>query len=292
MNSDPTYGNDGNDLSFFNEIINNINPIRCWRGACSYEGIIDLNSLRLTNNVLFKGKPMTSTIPNLLEKNPARVAGFMFIFIIVVYVTGMFIQGDFFVAGNAAETAKNIMASETLFRFALTLELIAGLCVIILAVSLYLLLKPINKNLALIALLWRVCETVIASMTMKGNFYALSLLSGADYLTVFETEQLYALMSLFFKAGSPGFYIATLVFSPASIIFWYLLLKSNYMPKFLAGFGVFASVVVSILCLIGLVLPHLSSMFSMGFLPIFIAELVGGFWLLIKGMNVKPSVEH
>lgn len=231
---------------------------------------------------------MTYQNSTFLETNPARVAGFMFVFVIAIYMCGFIITGSFSVAGNIAETARNIMEAEPLYRMAMFFELIAVVGALVLAWALYVLLEPVNRNLALLALFFRMGECAVGGFNMSMDFFTLTFFSGSEYLTAFAPDQLEALMKIFSRASSPGFFVAVFFFSPGSIIFWYLLFKSKFIPRALAGFGIFASV-MSMLVAVGVLhFPTHMGTIQIGFLPIFIAELSGGLWLLIKGVNVAP----
>lgn len=97
---------------------------------------------------------MTYRITNTLQQNPARVAGFMYLFALATGFLPTFIRFNLTVGGNAAETANKIMSSEQLFRIGLASDLIAFTSIVLLALALYILLKPVNNNLALLALFW------------------------------------------------------------------------------------------------------------------------------------------
>lgn len=93
------------------------------------------------------------------QQKTARVAGFMFLFSLIFPVLNWtFVLSKFTVTGNATATANNIMANELLFRISIVNELILSVSVIVTALVLYILLKPVNKNLALLALFWRLAE--------------------------------------------------------------------------------------------------------------------------------------
>ena len=59
------------------------------------------------------------------------------------------------------------------------------------------LLKPVNKNIALLFLLLNLGGFAILCFSMLNLFGSLLLLSGADYLKVFQPDQLQARALLF-----------------------------------------------------------------------------------------------
>ena len=234
---------------------------------------------------------MTYSIADTSHRKAARVAGFMYLFTMATAVFGDFyVRSSIIVPGNAAATANNIMASEQLFRIGIASNLIAFVGVVILIVALYILLKPVNKNLALLALAWRVTETAVFGVVMLSSFIVLLLLSGADYLTVFETDQLHALAWIFILAHVYGYFIAMIFFSLGSTVFSYLFLKSNYIPRILAAWGVFASVVLLIGTFVIILYPDYAAIILPGyFAPIIVFEVLLGLLLLFKGVNVQQA---
>jgi Domain of unknown function (DUF4386) len=116
-------------------------------------------------------------------------------------------RGRLIVAGDAAQTAKNIAASERLFRIGTVSNLITFAGVVPLVVALYVVLNPINRNVALLAAFWRLAECSIFAFITLHDFVALRLLSGADYLRAFDTQQLEALAYTFVGVHDAGYLI-------------------------------------------------------------------------------------
>jgi hypothetical protein len=128
------------------------------------------------------------------QRTAARVAGFAYLitFASVVYVNFR-IHDRLIVEGNAAETARNILAHERLFRVGIAGDLIYCAGVVVLLTALYVILKPVNRGLALLAAFWRFVWVLMWLVMTLNLFDALRLLSGADYLRAFEAERLQAL---------------------------------------------------------------------------------------------------
>lgn len=89
----------------------------------------------------------------------ARLAGFLFLWLIITGLAGMLTISHIVGSGTFAETAKRVVASERLYRVALASELIETLSTLLLAFALYVTLKPVDKLLAQIAVYWRLGET-------------------------------------------------------------------------------------------------------------------------------------
>lgn len=228
----------------------------------------------------------TAQITAISQRKAARVAGFMFLFTTTTGLVAEIIRTILILPGNAAETGNNIMANLQLFRFGIAIDLITFMTAVILSVSLYILLKPVSKNLALLALLWRFGENIILMVGTVSSYKVLHLLSGPDYLTVFETGQLHALVQLFTSAHKTGYDIGMLFIFLGGIVFSYLLLKSNYIPRILSAYGIFAYSVALVGTFAIFLLPTPPLWLSYVGVPVLPVELAFGFWLLIKGAKI------
>ena len=212
----------------------------------------------------------------------------MFLFVDLADVVSMHITSRFQVPGNFAETAHKIAGAELLYRIGLSSFLIGGLCTVLLAMGLYGVVKPINKNLALLALVFRLVEATLFGVVSIVSFSVLRLYTGADSMNVFDAKQLPVLVSMSSDAGWAGFNIGAIFFSMGSILFFYLFLKLNYIPKVLSALGLFGSVLVPIVCFWSLIMPQYAGMLQFGWMPVAIAEILVGLWLLFKGVNLQP----
>jgi hypothetical protein len=155
--------------------------------------------------------------------------------------------------------------------------------------GLYGAVKPIDNNLALLALIFRLVEATIFGVLSLVSFAALKLYVDADYMRAFDANQLSVLVNLRSVATSAGFNIAAIFFSMGSILFFYLFFKSTYIPKLLSGLGLFGSVLVPIVCFGSLMLPQHARVLVLGWIPVGLAEIFVGLWLLFKGVNVRPA---
>ncbi|MBN4046623.1 DUF4386 domain-containing protein [bacterium AH-315-P15] len=191
--------------------------------------------------------------------------------------------------GHIAATISNITASEQLYRIGIVSDLLAAIGVVVLTWALYVVLKPINRNVALVALLFWVCEACILGFVTLFSMIVLMLSSGAEYLAAFEPDQLHALALLSLKARFAGFDIALLFFGFGSGLFAYLFFKSKFVPRLLALLGIVASIVM-VLNVCANVLFPLRAVPPIGGMSIFSYELLIGFWLLFRGINQKDII--
>jgi NADH:ubiquinone oxidoreductase subunit K len=231
---------------------------------------------------------MTSSDVDKSQIRYARLAGFMYLFVNFAYALGLFITSGFRVPGNFTETAHRIMESELLYRIGLSSLLIGGLCTVFLAMGLYGAVKPIDNNLALLGLVFRLVEATLFGVLSIFSFGALKLYIGGDYMRTFDQNQLSVLVNLSSVASSAGFNVASIFFSMGSVLFFYLFFKANYIPRILSILGLFGSVLMSIVCFASLLSPQHAKMLQLGWLPIAVAEILVGLWLLFKGVSVRP----
>src|SRR5574342_730658 len=155
----------------------------------------------------------TKESPRGTNKKTARVAGFLYLMYMVITIPADALgRSPLIVFGDAATTARNIMASEWRFSIGITGDLVSAVFFLLAAWALYVLLKPVNKNLALLFLLLNLGGVAVYSINLLNQFAAVLLLSGADYLKVFQTDQLQALAMFFLNLHHNGYWIAQIFF--------------------------------------------------------------------------------
>lgn len=225
------------------------------------------------------------------QHTAAKVAGCLYVVIILNAISAeFFLRAPLLVRGDAVRTASNIAASEWLFLISTVSSLMTVAGNVVLLVALYVVLKPINRHVALVAALWRLIECAIFAVTALNDFVALSLLSGSDYLRAFDTTQLQALARMFITMRHVGGQIGAVFLGLGSTLFAYLWLKSRYIPRGLAAWGILSSLLLTIGILGIMVFPRLVSAVSPTYwLPTLIFEVILGFWLLIKGLRVPDQ---
>src|SRR3979490_1784766 len=131
----------------------------------------------------------------------ARVAGFLFLWLIITGLAGELTISHIVGSGTFAETAKRVLASEHLYRVALSSELVETLSAVLLAFALYVTLKAVNTLLAQIAMYWRLGESFIRSVGMIVGFLRLHLYSSPPSIGALGTDQSQALVDLTRNAG-------------------------------------------------------------------------------------------
>jgi hypothetical protein len=215
----------------------------------------------------------------------ARMAGFFYFIYLVTTIPSDLCRDGFLVFGDAAATAKNIMASEWLFRLSFVGDLLSALFFLLAAWALYELLKPVNQGLALLFLLLNLGGVAVYSINLLNQFAAVLLLSGADYLKVFQSDQLQALAMFFLNLRQNGYWIAQIFFGAWLFPLGYLVYKSGFLPRILG--------IVMMIHFVGWTMTSLQFFLFPGFGVIiyltgplgFISEVGLTLWLLIKGVK-------
>ena len=196
------------------------------------------------------------------------------------------------VPGNAAETARNIVAHQIQFRVTLICFLTYSASVVVLLAALYVILKPVNQGLALAGALFRLVFAILWLLSTLNMLGALRLLDSASYLQIFEADRLQVLARLCVAATFDDYYVGLPFFGLAATVCAYLWLKSKYIPKGLAVFGVISSAWCVICAFVFLIFPHFDKIVNDYLFdsPMAIFELILSFWLLFKGLKpVEPS---
>jgi len=211
---------------------------------------------------------------------------------IVPTLNWTFILSKFNVETSALATVRNVLANEFLFRLGMTIELLMPVGLIILGWTLYRILKPENRNLALLALLLKLVEATISAVIVLVSFIALHLLDAETYLKVFTPEQLQVPLTLIIKSHIAIFSIPMVFLGLDMMIFSYLFFKSRYIPRILAAFGIFSFALIFIHSMMYLLTPEYAAMAInqiIFWFPSCLFELVIGFWLLFARLNISSQ---
>ena len=186
----------------------------------------------------------TTRFADISLRQAAIIGGFALLIISVLAPVGYYgLIQNLIVPGDAAATVSKITASEGRFRIGMCCLLINAVLDLVVAWALYIVLKPVNKSIALLSAWLRVAYTVVLVVAL-GNFVnVLQLLRGTDYLTAFEPTQLHAQVMLGIDAYENVWNLGYVFFGLHLIILGSVMFRSGYFPKFLgilvniAGFG-------------------------------------------------------
>jgi hypothetical protein len=215
----------------------------------------------------------------------ARVAGVLFLLSLVAGGFGeAYVPSKLIVSADPAATAANLRNFDFLYRLGFASFLIESLCDTALALILYVLLKPVNKQLSLLAAFFGLMAT--ATFAFAELFYfAPQLILGRSYLNNFTPDQLNSLALLSLKFYGYAGMIFTAYYGMAWIVRSYLIFRSSYLPKLLGvlmAIGGIGFVVRNFLLILA---PNYAS--DVLLMLMFPGGLTMTVWLLVKGVNVE-----
>lgn len=215
----------------------------------------------------------------------AKVAGVLFL---ISFVAGGFgeayVPMKVIVAGDAAATVANIKAFDFIFRLGFAAFLIESLSDIALALIFYALLKPVNKQLSLLAAFVGLVGTTLFAAAELFFFLPTFILGDPAWLETFSADQVNSLVFLSVRFFSFGVAISSLYYGVAWLVRGHLMFRSGYLPKFLGvlmGIGGLGFVVQAFARIF---VPRFPSGMLMALL--FPGGLALAFWLLVKGVDM------
>ena len=220
----------------------------------------------------------------------ARIAGVLFLISLVAGGFGEFyVPTKLIVSADATATANNIHASGSLFRMGFASYLVEAVCDVALTLILYVLLRPVRKDLALLAAFFRLVSTATFGIAEFFYFAASLILGGADYLKTFSPDQLNTLALLSLKFYGYGGGIFMVFYGVASILLGYLIFQSGYLPKVLGALLALGG--------LGFVTRNFALVLAPAYasdvllLPMALAGVSLTLWLIVRGVNVTKWEE-
>jgi hypothetical protein len=214
----------------------------------------------------------------------ARIAGLLYLVGSVAGVFGILYGPSLVVPGDAAATARHIIASQFLFRLSIVSALLCQILFIFVVLALYQLLKPVNQTMAVLMVISMLLSIPIAMLNELNNVAVLFLLSGASSLHVFTPNQLQALVPLFLQLHALGLDISFLVGALWFFPMGYLVFKSGFLPRIFAVLLVLNGLAYLIDSFAAVLLPdrNVNLVTFTGWV-----EVVFALWLLVRGINVE-----
>lgn len=224
----------------------------------------------------------------------ARLGGVLYLVIIVAGGLGeVFVRDGLIVIGDATATAHGILAASSIWRMGIAGDLLQHLCDVGLALVLYVLLRPVHRNIPLLALLLDVVAMSVFVANKLNLLLPLFLLDDVKYLAAFTPEQLQALSYVAIRAHAYGFGIGLIFFGGECIVLGWLIFHSGYLPKFLGLLMPIAGVCYMVNSFALILAPELAyAIFPAILLPCLVAELSLCLWLMIKGVSVPAWNER
>jgi hypothetical protein len=227
---------------------------------------------------------LTKTIGERSPRSLARMAG---AFYFAAGLTGgfhqAFVLGRLVVNGNAAATASNITAHQSLFWLGFGAALVSPACDMVKTVLFYDLFKPVNKRLSLIAMFFGIIGCAIQAVVSVFYIAPLVIVEGGQYLGVFKVEQLQALTLMFFKLTARGIDIYLVFFGFYCVLIGYLIFRSIFLPRIIGLLMMFTGLGYSVL----LHPPLAHHLYPYNLVPAALGETSLMLWLLVVGVNVQ-----
>ena len=225
-----------------------------------------------------------------IENSPmlyARLGGALYLAIILfgAFAEG-FVTSKLVVAGDAAATARNILAAPELWRLGAVVNVLVVLCAVPLLWIEYLLLRPVSKNLVLLAVFLNLASLAVEAVSKVFLLLVMPTLENAEYLQAFGAHQQAVLANLALKSHNISFNIALLFFGGTCLVNGYLIIKSSYLPAFLGVLLQIAGGSYLVACWAALFSPALTKVLLPAILVLpLIGESALCLWLLIKGVD-------
>jgi hypothetical protein len=225
-----------------------------------------------------------------LETSPqrcARLGGLLYVTIIVAGAAGeLLIRGRLVVSGDPAATARNIAASPFLWRVGIAGDLLMHLCDVGLMLVFFVLLRPVSRNLALLAVLFNLVQSAVLVANKLNLLVPLFLLGDASYLNAFSLPQRQALAYVSLRVHDYGFGFGLAFFGMECLVVGYLIVRSGYLPKTIGLLMQLAGACYLVNTFALVLSPVVASkLFPVILLPPFIAESSLALWLLLKGVD-------
>ena len=222
-------------------------------------------------------------------RSTARMAGALYLIIIVAALFAeVFVRGRLVVSGDAAATAANILAHQTLYRLGGAADLVTFLCDAAVALLFYELLKPVSRRLSLFAAAFRLVFAALVLVNTLNHFVPLVLLGGAPYLNAFKPDQLQALALAALHLHGTGYTIGLVVFGVHCVLLGWLIARSTFLPRVLGWLMALAGFCYLANSFAGLVYPPLQGhLYPYILLPAGVVEFSLCGWLLAVGVNVE-----
>ena len=225
------------------------------------------------------------------SKKDTRRAGLLYLAFNITCIFAGVVRTNLIVLGDASKTADLLRNSEWLLRISSLVDLVSAVLFLLAAWALYVLLKPVHKNLALLFLLLNATGVAVQCNSLLNSFTPMLINGNADFIKVFQPGQLDALNLLFLNLHKSGFTIAQIFYGTWLLPLGFLVYKSGFLPKWLGILLIADFFGVMIWFFQYFLLPGYDIITYPGLAIGFIAEFSLSLWLIIKGAKEqKPTI--
>jgi hypothetical protein len=232
---------------------------------------------------------MSNLISNLSQRKAVILLRILYpLWTVIGIFSIMYVTGTLVVPGDAATTAKNILANDFLFRTGIAGSLIVQIIHILVVLVLYKLLAPVSKSHAVLMVIFSLIGVPIAMLNELNKFAALFLLNGPDFLTVLGTDQLHAHMMFFLNLNKQGILIAGIFWGLWLLPLGYLVFKSGYFPRIFGILLTIAGVGYVLDSFTHFILPNLEILFQIFGIMLY-GEVLFMLWVLLRGAKLPKA---
>jgi len=224
------------------------------------------------------------------QRTYARLASILFLLNYVLQGSGDTVTILSRGSSSFADTARWAAESAVLYRVALVQVAAAWIAICILAFALYVVLEPVNRRLAQLALVMRLGASFVGAASVMFRVAQARLYQASEPAGLFTTEQLRILVSVSQRAAGAGFTVAMMFLGIGSMLFFLLFLRSRYLPSALARFGIVAPALLVLASVAMFVFPERTNELKLLGAPTFLAEITTAAWLLVKGLQPRSGL--
>jgi hypothetical protein len=218
------------------------------------------------------------------SSNPGRVAGFLYLLLGFSVFRPIYVEGALIVRNSASATMRNIAAHETLFRFGIVSDLLAGLSCLVVALALYRVLKPVDRSLGILMVFLGGCMPLaIDFLNSLYDVAALLLARGDGFLSAFNQPQQAALATLFLRIHEYGYLINEIFAGLWLFPFGILVFRSVFLPRLIGVALMINGCAYLAIAFTGLLAPNFVDRVTRVASPALLGEGAIMLWLMIKG---------
>jgi hypothetical protein len=226
------------------------------------------------------------------QRTHARLAGIMILAHIVLEGFGDSVTIIARGGHTFAETSRFAAEHAVLWRICLLNVGLSWITIAIFAFALYVVLEPVNKRLAQLALVLRLGASFVGAASLMFRVAQARLYMASETESLFTTERLRVLVAVTQRGAGAGVTTAWMFMGAGSVLFSLLFLRSRYLPRPLAGLGIFTSALLAVVAGLTFVFPERTNELKLFLVPSLLVELVTAFWLVIRGLQPRASSEN
>jgi hypothetical protein len=225
-----------------------------------------------------------------VTRDPGRIAGLLYLGVIVFGAFALLDPFHLIVPGDPAATATRVLASETIYRLSIVSGLIGYVLFIYLGRALARLFEGVDRAQSSLMVTLVMMMVVLGLANMVNDLAAIAVLRGTDVLGAFTDAQRQALAMLFLRVGGQGNVVAEVLWGLWLFPFGVLVMRSRFLPRALGVLLILNGVAWIALCLTAVVMPAYTGAVKRWLTVPMLGEIVITLWLLVKGAGARRTV--